>query len=146
MNPDALIPGVELSVDDAVRHLDLAFDPDWARQNIGAELHQIDGIDSAVILDRNDRPVFAADEGAPVAPSHFAGMVGSGNSLLGSTAAAGAWAATALYGSPFVLHGTLGALRERLLRRRDKLGISYYTVPSRSMEAMAPLVEAMAGR
>ena len=75
-----------------------------------------------------------------------AGMVGSGNSLLGSTAAAGAWAATALYGSPFVLHGTLGALRDRLLRRRDKLGISYYTVPARSMEAMAPLVEALAGR
>jgi hypothetical protein len=75
-----------------------------------------------------------------------AGMVGSGNSLLGSTAAAGAWAATALYGSPFVLHGTLGSLRERLLRRRDELGISYYTMPARSMETMAPLVEALAGR
>jgi hypothetical protein len=75
-----------------------------------------------------------------------AGIVGSGNSLVGSAAAAGAWAATSLYGSPFVLHGTLGSMRERLQRRRDALGISYYTIPSRSMEAMAPLVEALAGK
>jgi hypothetical protein len=40
----------------------------------------------------------------------------------------------------------LSSMRERLLRRRDKLGISYYTVPGRSMESMAPLVEALAGR
>lgn len=75
-----------------------------------------------------------------------AGIVGSGNSVTGSAAAAGVWAATALYGSPFALHGTLGSVRERLLRRRDALGISYYTVPSRSMESMAPLVEALAGK
>jgi hypothetical protein len=75
-----------------------------------------------------------------------AGVVGSGNSIVGSAASAGMWAATSMYGSPFALHGTLGALRERLLRRRDKLGISYYTVPARSMEAMAPLVEALAGK
>jgi probable F420-dependent oxidoreductase len=75
-----------------------------------------------------------------------AGIVGSGNSFAGSAAAAGVWAATSLYSSPFALHGTLVSVRERLLRRRDELGISYYTVPSRSMESMAPLVEALAGR
>jgi hypothetical protein len=75
-----------------------------------------------------------------------AGLIGSGNSLLESVAAAARWAPTAVYGSPYVLYGTLASTRERLLRRRDRLGISYYTVPSHAMESMAPLVEAMAGK
>ena len=75
-----------------------------------------------------------------------AGLVGSGNSWLGSAAAATAKAATSLYGSPYVLYGTLKGARDQLLRRRDKLGISYYTFPSRSMETMAPLVEALTGK
>jgi probable F420-dependent oxidoreductase len=76
----------------------------------------------------------------------WAGLVGSGNSVWGSARAAALGAATAVYGSPYVVYGTLGALRDRLLRRRDQLGISYYTFPSRSMETMAPLVDALAGR
>ena len=75
-----------------------------------------------------------------------AGLTGRGNSLAGSAVAAAAGAATAIYSSPYVLYGTLGAVRDRLLRRRDKLGISYYTIPSRAMESMAPLVEALAGK
>jgi probable F420-dependent oxidoreductase len=76
----------------------------------------------------------------------LAGLAGSGNSMRGTAVAATMGAATAVYGSPYVLYGTLGALRDRLLRRRDQLGISYYTLPSRSMESMAPLVEALAGK
>lgn len=75
-----------------------------------------------------------------------AGLVGSGNSLFGSAQAATMRAATAVYGSPYVLYGTLKGVSEQLLRRRDELGISYYTFPSRSMETMAPLVEALAGK
>ena len=75
-----------------------------------------------------------------------AGLVGSGNSLLGTAKAAGATALTAVYGSPYVLYGTLKGVQRQLLRRRDKLGISYYTFPARSMETMAPLVEALAGK
>jgi probable F420-dependent oxidoreductase len=75
-----------------------------------------------------------------------AGLVGGGNSLLGSVTAAVRWAPTAIYGSPYVLYGTLRSTREQLLRRRDRLGISYYTVPSRAMESMAPLVEALSGK
>jgi hypothetical protein len=75
-----------------------------------------------------------------------AGLVGSGNSLLGSAAAATVKAATSVYGSPYVLYGTLKGVRDQLLRRRDRLGISYYAFPGRSMEAMAPLVEALAGK
>ncbi|HEU6439087.1 MAG TPA: hypothetical protein VFC12_01490, partial [Terriglobales bacterium] len=73
-------------------------------------------------------------------------LVGSGNSLLGSVAAAARWAPTAVYGSPYVLYGTLASVREKLLRRREVLGISYYTVPSHAMESMAPLVGALAGK
>ena len=75
-----------------------------------------------------------------------AGLVGSGNAILGSVAAAARWAPTARYGSPYVLYGTLKSAREQLQRRRDRLGISYYTIPSHAMESMGPLVEALAGR
>jgi len=75
-----------------------------------------------------------------------AGIAGAGNSIAGSVAAAAIGAAGAVYGSPYVLYGTLGSLRDLLLRRRDKLGISYYTLPARSMETIAPLVEALSGR
>jgi probable F420-dependent oxidoreductase len=75
-----------------------------------------------------------------------AAMVGGGNSLLGSATAAARWLPAAVARSPYLLYGTLGALRERLTRRRDRLAISYYTIPGRAMEEMAPLVEALAGR
>ena len=75
-----------------------------------------------------------------------AGLAGSRNSVLGSLAAAAMWAPTAVYGSPYVLYGTLGSTREQILRRRERLGISYYTFPSYAMEAMEPLVEALAGK
>jgi len=74
-----------------------------------------------------------------------AGVAGSGNSIAGSVKAAALGAAGSVYGSPYVLYGTLGSLRELLQRRRDRLGISYYTIPARSMETMAPLVAALAG-
>lgn len=48
--------------------------------------------------------------------------------------------------TPYFLYGTLGQIRARLLRRRDRLGISYYTIPGHAMDAMAPLVAALAGR
>ena len=75
-----------------------------------------------------------------------AGIVGSGNSLFASATAAARWIPAAVARSPYVMYGTLGALRERLLRRRDRLAISYYTIPGRAMEEMAPIVEALAGR
>jgi probable F420-dependent oxidoreductase len=75
-----------------------------------------------------------------------AGIVGSGHSLPGSVGSALKGAAVAPVGSPYLLYGTLGSLRERLLRRREALGISHYAIPHHAMENMAPLVEALAGR
>ena len=75
-----------------------------------------------------------------------AGMVGSGHSVLGSLGSAAKRAVVAPVGSPYLLYGTLGALRDRLERRREALGISHYAIPHHALESMAPLVESLAGR
>lgn len=75
-----------------------------------------------------------------------AGMVGSGHTLPGSLLSAAKAALVSPVGSPYLLYGTLTGLRERLLRRRDRLGISHYAIPHHAAESMAPLVEALAGR
>jgi probable F420-dependent oxidoreductase len=75
-----------------------------------------------------------------------AGMVGSGHSLAGSALSAAKRALVAPVGSPYLLYGTLGSLREQLLRRRDRLGISHYAIPHHAAESMAPLVEALSGQ
>ncbi len=63
--------------------------------------------------------------------------------------AVGAWAeraAAGLIDTPYLLAGSRSAVREQLLRHRDRLGISYWTVPIGAMEPLAPLVEELAGR
>jgi probable F420-dependent oxidoreductase len=76
-----------------------------------------------------------------------AGLIGSGASPLASSLAAAKSIGPALVGgTPYVLYGTLSQVRETLLRRRQRLGISYYVLSSRLMEPMAPLIEALAGR
>jgi probable F420-dependent oxidoreductase len=75
-----------------------------------------------------------------------AGMVGSGQPAPGTLLAAAKAATVGLAGSPYFLYGTLPALRERLERRRERTSISYYAIRQGSMEAMAPLVAALADR
>ena len=45
-----------------------------------------------------------------------------------------------LVDTPYLLAGTRAGVREQLLRHRDRLGISYWTVPAEAMEALAPVV------
>lgn len=75
------------------------------------------------------------------------GLVG-GTARFGRSTAAllKSMAAPLVGGSPYVLYGTLERLREQLLRRREQLGISSYIWSARHVDAMAPLVEALAGR
>jgi probable F420-dependent oxidoreductase len=75
-----------------------------------------------------------------------AGLVGSGSGLLPSLGAAAKGAAVNLLGTPYVLYGSLGEVVDRLQRRRDRTGISHYTLPGHAIEAMAPLVDALTGR
>jgi probable F420-dependent oxidoreductase len=49
-------------------------------------------------------------------------------------------------GSPYLLYGTIDQLREAILRRRERTGISSYGIPARAMDAFAPLVADLAGR
>lgn len=48
--------------------------------------------------------------------------------------------------SPFILLGTPEEMCERLLRRRERLGISYILVPEAFMDAFAPVVELLTAR
>jgi probable F420-dependent oxidoreductase len=75
-----------------------------------------------------------------------AGLVDGPASPASRLSAAVKAAAVALVGTPYVLYGTRRRLRELLLRRREATGINYYAIPARVMEAMAPLVEDLAGR
>jgi probable F420-dependent oxidoreductase len=77
----------------------------------------------------------------------YSGLVGSRSSGPLASAAHAAMAGTvALVGSPYVLHGTLGRVRDILLRRREAWGLNSYTFTTGGMESMAPIVEALAGR
>jgi probable F420-dependent oxidoreductase len=49
-------------------------------------------------------------------------------------------------GSPFVLAGGVDEMCAQLLERRERLGISYVTVPVDQMDALAPVVARLAGR
>jgi probable F420-dependent oxidoreductase len=51
-----------------------------------------------------------------------------------------------LLGSPFCLLGGVDEVADQLLRTRDELGISYFTISQRHMEQMAPVVARVAGR
>jgi probable F420-dependent oxidoreductase len=48
--------------------------------------------------------------------------------------------------SPYVLIGTVEQIIADLPARRDRWGISYYTVPEPYMDALAPIVAALAGK
>jgi len=86
-------------------------------------------------FDRLELNLFIAD----------AGMVGSGQPMGRSLVVAAKSAAVGLVGSPYLLYGTLDQLRDLLERRRERIGINYYSIMQSSMEAMAPLVAALAG-
>jgi probable F420-dependent oxidoreductase len=73
-----------------------------------------------------------------------AGLIGSGQPAPRSMLAAAKLATVGLVDSPYFLYGTLAELRDRLERRRERGGISYYAIRQGSMEAMAPLVAALA--
>lgn len=75
-----------------------------------------------------------------------AGIVGGAQPLTTSFAALLKSAGPALGGgSPYLLYGSIEQLREAMLRRRDRTGVSSYGIPARAMEAFAPLVESLAG-
>lgn len=75
-----------------------------------------------------------------------AGVLDARRPLASVSAAGKALAPLVAGGSPYVLYGTRRQLRESLLRRRERTGISYYIWRMEAMEPMAALVEELAGR
>jgi probable F420-dependent oxidoreductase len=51
-----------------------------------------------------------------------------------------------LLDSPFCLFGTVDEVADQLVRARDELGLSYFTISQRHMEQMAPVVARVVGR
>jgi probable F420-dependent oxidoreductase len=118
-------------------------------------------------FDPRGRPIFAqATEGATAAKAalvretagarfddldlnilvRYSGLVGTSAGILGSAQHAALAGAAALVGTPYVLHGTPGRVRDILLRRREAWGLNSYTFSASSLEAMAPIVEVLADR
>lgn len=76
-----------------------------------------------------------------------AGVVGGAEPITSSVATLVKSLGTSIAGgSPHVLYGTREQLRESLLRRRDRAGVSSYGIPARAMESFAPIVDELAGR
>ena len=48
---------------DAVRHLDIEFDPAWADNNVGPYIYETFGYDVTFVIGRDDRTQYAADDG-----------------------------------------------------------------------------------
>lgn len=76
----------------------------------------------------------------------YAGLVGGRTGLAESALHAAMAGAVGLVGTPYVLHGTPGRVRDILLRRREQWGLNSYTFTTNGMESMAPIVEALAGQ
>src|SRR5439155_637641 len=54
-------------------------------------------------------------------------------------------AANGIARNPFVLYGSRSSLRELLIERRERLGISYISVPGNAMRDFAPIVAELRG-
>jgi len=54
-------------------------------------------------------------------------------------------AATGIVDSPFFLYGSVADLQRQLLERRERLGITYFGLPDKAMEAFAPVVRELRG-
>ncbi len=66
-------------------------------------------------------------------------------SLIAAVSARLRRAANAVARSPFVLYGSRSSLRELLVERRERLGISYISVPGNAMREFAPIVAELRG-
>ena len=76
-----------------------------------------------------------------------AAVVGGAGTVASSLTALVKAAGPALVGgSPYVLYGTVTQLREGILRRRERTGLSAYGIPALAMEAFAPVAAQLRGR
>lgn len=58
--------------DDAIKALDHKFDPEWTDFNVGNYLYTFNGFSHSFVLDRNERPIYAAVKGERAKLEEFA--------------------------------------------------------------------------
>jgi len=75
----------------------------------------------------------------------FDADVAGSSSLLASVATRLKAAASAVVDSPYFLFGSADEIRAALIRRRERLGVSYIAVPGAAMEALAPVIRDLRG-
>lgn len=86
-------------------------------------------------IDRIELNVFVFD----------AAVTDRARSLMGAVSAQLRRAANGIVRTPFVLYGSRSSLRELLIARRERLGISYISVPGNVMRQFAPIVAELRG-
>jgi signal transduction histidine kinase/ActR/RegA family two-component response regulator len=70
------------SWDEAVANLDNAFDLEWAKANVGRYFAETEGFEAAIVLDRDDRPIYAMRDGATVEVETIAELQGAAAQLI----------------------------------------------------------------
>jgi signal transduction histidine kinase/CheY-like chemotaxis protein len=60
--------------DEAVVNLDNAFDPEWAKANIGRYFAETEGFEAALVLDGDDQPIYAMRDGETVGVERIADL------------------------------------------------------------------------
>ena len=91
---------------------------------------------------------FAGDRAERIELNVFvfdAAVTDRARSLMAAVSAQLRRAANGLVRSPFVLYGSRSSLRELLLERRERLGLSYVSVPGNAMREFAPIVAELRG-
>jgi len=86
-------------------------------------------------LDRIELNVFVFD----------AAVTDRARSVMGAVTAQLRRAANSVVRSPFVLYGSRSSLRDLLIERRERLGLSYISVPGNAMREFAPIVAELRG-
>jgi len=74
--------------DEAVRNLDVSFDPEWTESNIGDYLSGVLDLDLAVVLDRTDAPIYAKLQDDPGALSKVGSALAAAAPLVENVRAA----------------------------------------------------------
>ncbi|OGO72925.1 MAG: hypothetical protein A3G84_07695 [Chloroflexi bacterium RIFCSPLOWO2_12_FULL_71_12] len=121
----ALAPGVDREGQPLLADMSMAATERKAARVREAAGDRMDGIELNVI-------VFDAD-------------VAGSSSLLAGVATRLKAAAAAVVDSPYFLFGSADQIRSALIRRRERLGVSYVAVPGKAMEALAPIVRDLRG-
>ncbi|MBI3438019.1 MAG: EAL domain-containing protein [Proteobacteria bacterium] len=70
--------------DDAVRNLDIRFDPTWAATSIGAYFGQTEHFDSAFVVGHDGEVLYAMRDGGTVAASRIRDLLSNAQSIVGA--------------------------------------------------------------